>query len=524
MYQRVDWQQEPDAGLQQDALFPASAEAAQAKTTVRVVSRFLIFIALYFRDRNPHDSVPVGTEFDGKFAQTSQNDNTILTAQIEECTISDGKSDGDQSLESAAQAKGCVCPIREFVYRWHAGLAVEVCATGIWITCERASLYLDNAATSFPKPDCVCDAVDRWMRAGAASAGRGSHRGTDDAAKVVDNCRRQVAQLLGVCSASQIVFTLNCTDSLNTVIQGFLRQGDRVIASDLDHNSVLRPLHAMQERSGVLCDLVGFDPVSGLIDVEDFARRLAGPPVRLVILNHASNVTGGVQPVVELTQMAHAAGAAVLLDAAQTAGHWPIDMLSTGVEFLSAAGHKGLLGPLGTGVLCIRQGLENQLQPLRFGGTGTSSERMSQPETMPARFESGNLNLPGIAGLEAATNWILERGVETLQTHLSALTQRLLRGLGEIRNVRLLTPTSAGDIIGIVSFNINCMDCRDVAMILDQSFDIQCRAGLHCAPLAHQTLGTIEGGGTIRFSPGVFTHEEDIDAAIAAVRTISDSL
>ena len=385
-------------------------------------------------------------------------------------------------------------------------------------------MYFDNAATSFPKPESVCDAVDRWMRAGAASAGRGSHRGTDDAAKVVDNCRRQLARLLGVPSASQIIFTLNCTDSLNTVIQGFLRPGDRVIASALDHNSVLRPLHAMQERSGVVYDLVGFDAISGLIDVEDFARHLAGPPVRLVILNHASNVTGRVQPVVELTQMAHAVGAAVLLDAAQTAGHWPIDVQMLGVEFLAAAGHKGLLGPLGTGILSIRQGLENQLQPLRFGGTGTNSELMSQPESMPARFESGNLNLPGIAGLEAATNWILDRGVESLQSHVSGLTQRLFRALGEIRNVRLLTPTSALDVSGIVSFNIDQMECRDVAMILDQSFDIQCRAGLHCAPLAHQTLGTIERGGTVRFSPGVFTREEEIDAAIAAVRTIANAI
>ena len=385
-------------------------------------------------------------------------------------------------------------------------------------------MYFDNAATSFPKPESVCDAVDRWMRSGAASAGRGSHRGTDDAAKVVDNCRRQLARLLGVPSASQIIFTLNCTDSLNTVIQGFLRPGDRVIASALDHNSVLRPLHAMQERSGVVYDLVGFDAISGLIDVEDFARHLAGPPVRLVILNHASNVTGRVQPVVELTQMAHAAGAAVLIDSAQTAGHWPIDVQMLGVEFLAAAGHKGLLGPLGTGILSIRQGLENQLQPLRFGGTGTNSELMSQPESMPARFESGNLNLPGIAGLEAATNWILDRGVESLQSHVSGLTQRLFRALGEIRNVRLLTPTSALDVSGIVSFNIDPMECRDVAMILDQSFDIQCRAGLHCAPLAHQTLGTIERGGTVRFSPGVFTREEEIDAAIAAVRTIANAI
>ena len=175
-------------------------------------------------------------------------------------------------------------------------------------------------------------------------------------------------------------------------------------------------------------------------------------------------------------------------------------------------------------ILSIRHGLENQLQPLRFGGTGTNSEVMSQPESMPARFESGNLNLPGIAGLEAATTWILDRGVESLQSHVSGLTRRLFRALGEIRNVRLLTPTSALDVSGIVSFNIDPMECRDVAMILDQSFDIQCRAGLHCAPLAHQTLGTMERGGTVRFSPGVSTREEETDAAIAAVRTIANAI
>ena len=388
---------------------------------------------------------------------------------------------------------------------------------------ERVCLYLDNAATSFPKPDQVCDAVDRWLREGAASAGRGNHRGTDFAARMVDNCRRQIARLLGVPAASQVVFTLNCTDSLNTVIQGFLRSGDRVIASALDHNSVLRPLHAMRERFGVRFDLVGFDPVSGLIDIEEFARHLAGPPVRLVILNHASNVNGRVQSVAELTRISHVAGAAVLLDAAQTAGHWPIDMQALGVDFLAAAGHKGLLGPLGTGILCICKGLESSLQPLRFGGTGSSSESMSQPESMPARFESGNLNLPGIAGLEAATDWILERGVESLQSQLGEVTSRLLQGLGEIPNLRLLTPTGTADISGIVSFIIAEMDCRDVAIILDQSFDIQCRAGLHCAPLAHQTLGTFASGGTVRFSPGVFTREEETDAAIAAVRTIANA-
>jgi cysteine desulfurase family protein len=381
-------------------------------------------------------------------------------------------------------------------------------------------MYLDNAATSFPKPDCVCDAVASWMRHGAASAGRGSHRGSDQAAAVVDRCRERVARLLGVPSPSQIAFTLNCTDSLNIVLRGFLRPGDRVVASKLDHNSVLRPLQAIQTQAGISFDLVDFDPLSGLLDAEEFSSRLAETPVRLVVLNHASNVTGRVQQVAELTRMAHEAGAFVLLDAAQTAGHWPTSMKELDVDFLAAAGHKGLLGPLGTGILCVRKGLDSQIEPLRYGGTGTSSESLSQPESMPARFESGSSNLPGIAGLDAAADWILTQSVLELHSKTQHLTQKLLQGLAEISGVRLLTPRTE-EISGIVSFEIHDHDCHDVAMILDQSFDIQCRAGLHCAPLAHQSLGTFAHGGAVRFSPGVFNTDEDIEAAIRAIEAIA---
>jgi len=381
-------------------------------------------------------------------------------------------------------------------------------------------MYLDNAATTFPKPDCVCDAVATWMRHGAASAGRGSHRGSEEAAMVVDRCRERVARLLGVPSPSQVVFTLNCTDSLNIILRGFLKPGDRVLASKLDHNSVLRPLHAIKTQAGVHFGLVDFDPLSGLLDVEEFSRQLAEAPVRLVVLNHASNVTGRVQPVAELTRIAHAAGARVLLDAAQTAGHWPMSMKELDVDFLAAAGHKGLLGPLGTGVLCIRKGLEAQVDPLRYGGTGTSSESLSQPESMPARFESGNLNLPGIAGLDAAAEWILAQSVLKLHSGIQRLTQTLRQGLAEISGVRVLTPRTE-EISGLLSFEIHNQDCHDVAMILDQSFDIQCRAGLHCAPLAHRTLGTFAHGGAVRLSPGVFNTDDDIKATIHAIEAIA---
>lgn len=379
-------------------------------------------------------------------------------------------------------------------------------------------MYFDNAATTFPKPACVCDAVDHWMRFGAAAAGRGSHSGTHDAARLIEQCRAHLAKLLGVPSPQQVVFTLNCTDSLNTVFRGFLKRGDRVLASHLDHNSVLRPLHAMSEQTGITVDMIGFDPISGLIDVDMFARELQKQPVQLVVLTHASNVTGRIQPVRELAQLAQQAGAAVLLDAAQTAGHMTVNMAEWQIDFLATAGHKGLLGPLGTGVLCLRHGLENQLQPLRFGGTGTASESLEQPSEMPQRYESGNLNLPGIAGLHAATEWILKQ--PELHTAHQQRTQRLLHGLSEVPNIQLLTPLTE-DITGIVSFNLASQDCREVAMILDQSFDLQCRAGLHCAPLAHQTLGTFERGGSVRLSPGVFTSDEQIQQAIEAVAAVA---
>ena len=382
-------------------------------------------------------------------------------------------------------------------------------------------MYFDNAATSFPKPDCVYDAVDAWIRGGAASAGRGTHHKAEAAGRMIDECRRQLATLLGVQTASQIVFTLNCTDSLNTVLQGFLQPGDAVVATALDHNSVLRPLEALRQRIGIEVEIIPFDPVTGLIDAQRFEQVLAAKKIRLVVLNHASNVTGRVQSVAELTHLAHAHGAYVLLDAAQTAGHWPLNMSELDVDFLAAAGHKGLLGPLGTGILCIRRGLETQLQPLRFGGTGTSSESLMQPDDMPARFESGNLNLPGIAGLHAASKWILAQGVETLRSQIHIRTARLLEELGRIENVSVLRACLESANCGIVSFNIHRMDCRDVAMILDQSFEIQSRAGLHCAPLLHQTLDTTSSHGTIRLSPGVFTTDDEIEHVVHAVREIA---
>ena len=381
-------------------------------------------------------------------------------------------------------------------------------------------MYLDNAATTFPKPECVYTAVNDWLRNGMA-AGRGNHQGTDDTGRMIDLGRSRLAQLLGLSSPSRVIYTLNCTDSLNIVLQGFLNSGDRVVASTIDHNSVLRPLQALKQR-GITVELADFDPLSGHIDVEQFSMLVSSRPTRLVVITHASNVTGSVQPIRELIRIAHHAGAAVLLDAAQTVGHIPILMQEMGIEFLATAGHKGLLGPLGTGVLCIGTDQEESLRPLRYGGTGTNSELLEQPIEMPSRYESGNANVPGIAGLCAGAGWILKESAESIHQRIQNSTNSLMDGLREISGVQLLSPAERENV-GIVTFNIRHQDCREVAMILDQSFQIQCRAGLHCAPLAHKTLQTFDKGGAVRFSPGVFTTAEEIQAAIEAVHAIAQS-
>lgn len=382
-------------------------------------------------------------------------------------------------------------------------------------------MYLDNAATSFPKPESVFTAVDAWMRGNGAAYGRGLHDAADDSMRLVDECRRQIAELLDVPSATQTAFTFNCTDSLNLLLRGFLKAGDRVLTTRLEHNSVLRPLTQLGKELGIQSDLVDFDPASGIIDLAQFQKLLTDHRPQLVAISHASNVTGVVQPVQQLTSLAHAAGALVLLDAAQTAGHIPFSMRQLDVDFLAAAGHKGLLGPLGTGILSIRPGLETLLKPIRAGGTGSASESLEQPESMPGKFESGNLNMPGLAGLHASTRWLRLETVERVHQKVDRLSQSLRQQLREIPQLTLYADDSQCERTGIVTFNVGVSDCREVATILAQSFGIQCRAGLHCAPLTHETLGTHKWGGAVRFSPGYWTTEDQINDAVAAVAQIA---
>jgi cysteine desulfurase family protein len=382
-------------------------------------------------------------------------------------------------------------------------------------------IYLDNAATSFPKPPAVYAAMDDYNRRVGAAIGRGAYRTTIEGTAIVQRCRKRIADLLGADSPERILFTFNCTDSLNLALHGLLRAGDHVITSIVDHNSVQRPLTEIRRRVGIEVTRIGAD-ATGRVDPSDFTRALR-PQTKLLCLIHASNVTGAIQPITEVGKIARDAGVPFLVDAAQTAGHLPIDLRSVPIDLLAGPGHKGLLGPLGTGFLYVRPGAEGRLASFRQGGTGTQSEDDVQPESLPDKYESGNHNAPGLAGLEAAVTWLLERGVASVHEHGRGLLRQLLAGLAGIPGLRVHGPASDHDRVGVVSVTVEGQDPQDVAAILDQNFGIETRAGLHCAPGAHRAIGTFESGGTVRLSVGPFSTEDDVGAAIEALSQIAQA-
>jgi cysteine desulfurase/selenocysteine lyase len=380
-------------------------------------------------------------------------------------------------------------------------------------------IYLDNAATSWPKPEVVYEAVDRYQRECGAAVGRGAYAEAIEAARLVDAARQSVAGLIGAGDARRVIFTLNGTDSLNLALHGLLREGDHVVTTVIEHNSVLRPLRRLEDAGRINVTRVGCDR-HGFVDpdrVDDALRRGA----RLVALCHGSNVTGAVQMAGEIGRLARERGALFLLDAAQTLGRWPIDVAEMHVDLLAAPGHKGLLGPLGTGVLYVAPGVEGQLEPCRQGGTGSRSHLDRQPDELPDKYESGNLNAAGLVGLGAGVDWLRKRGLRAVVEHEMRLSARLLAGLRELPGVRVHGPLEAESRAGVVSITIEGFDPQEVAGMLDAARRIQVRAGLHCAPLMHRALGTLEQGGTVRFSIGPFNIEEHVDAAIDAVRELA---
>ncbi|MAX38626.1 aminotransferase class V-fold PLP-dependent enzyme [Gimesia sp.] len=386
---------------------------------------------------------------------------------------------------------------------------------------EQPLIYLDNAATSFPKPDSVYTAMDAYHRNSGVPVGRGAYRKSIELQSSIDQCRKLAAKLLGAARPEEIAFTFNGTDSLNTIIHGVLKPGDHVITSDVEHNSVLRTLQTLKDRWGLETTIVPADQ-SGLVEPQAFQNAIR-KNTRLIILNHASNVTGTIQPVNDVGDIARNAGALFLVDAAQSAGHLPLNVAETPIDFLACPGHKGLLGPLGTGLVYIRSDLVDQVQSLRQGGTGTRSEEETQPVSMPEKFESGNHNAPGLIGLRAALEYVLEQGVAQFRQHEQQLTAQLLEGLQQLPGFLLPGPGAAEDRVGVVSLVSQFAEPQVLASILDENFGIQIRAGLHCAPRIHACIGSKEAGGTLRFSPGPFTTVQQIETAVAAMQELAQS-
>jgi cysteine desulfurase/selenocysteine lyase len=376
--------------------------------------------------------------------------------------------------------------------------------------------YFDNAATSFPKPPGVLDAVKDYFVNVGASAGRGTYREADTSRRILNSCRAALRKLFGCRPEDQIIFTLNGTDSLNLAIKGTVQPGDHVVTTVTDHNSVLRPLSALQQTVGVTWTAVRADPRTTRLNPDD-VRAAIRPNTALVVINHASNVTGVLQPIEPIATLCRDRRIPLLLDAAQSAGHVPIHFARLPVDLLACPGHKGLLGPLGTGVLVVRAALVDQLRTLREGGTGSESEYPVQPAFAPDKFEAGSHNAPGIAGLLAATRWILERGVADLRHHELALCAQFIGGLVRLPNLRWFGPRDPEQRVGVFSVRIEGWEPAALSAVLEEHFGVLTRSGLHCAPLAHETIGTSRDGGTTRFSLGPFLGENDVEQAVAAL-------
>ena len=377
-------------------------------------------------------------------------------------------------------------------------------------------IYLDNAATTLHKPPQVMEAVLHAMIT-MGNAARGAHGGALEASRTVFGTREKLARLFSCRRADHVVFTANSTEALNIAINGTIHRGDHVISTDCEHNSVLRPLYRLEEERGVELDFVPADR-QGRVDYSDF-ERLMRPNTRAVVCTHCSNLTGNIMDLARISDIAHRHGALLLVDASQTAGTVPIHMEALGVDVLCFTGHKGLMGPQGTGGLCIRPGVE--IAPWKVGGSGVHSYDRHQPMEYPTRLEAGTLNSHGIAGLSAALDVILERGVEDIQRAEHALMQRFYEGVRDIPGITVYGDFSVPERCAIVALNIRDYDSSAVSDELTVTYGIATRPGAHCAPRMHKALGTTEQGA-VRFSFSFYNTEQEVDAAIAAVRAIAE--
>lgn len=377
-------------------------------------------------------------------------------------------------------------------------------------------IYLDNAATTMHKPQTVIDAVTQAM-CSLGNAGRGATSGALDAARTIHGCRTKLARFLGCPRADHVCFTPNSTAALNTVINGVVRPGDRVVTTVLEHNSVLRPLNRLAVERGVTVEYAGCD-ANGVLDYDEL-EQLVTPGTRAVVVTHASNVTGNSVDVARVAAVAHAAGALVIVDASQSAGTAKIDMDTMGLDVVCFTGHKGLMGPQGTGGLAVAEGID--VAPWAMGGTGVRSFDALQPLEWPTRLEAGTLNGHGIAGLSAGLDFIeAQGGVEAIASSERALADRFLAGVREIPEIKLYGAFDQPTRSAIVSLNVGDIDSAEISDALMQGWGIATRPGAHCAPLMHRALGT-ERQGVVRFSFGYFNTDEEVDTAIDALRDLA---
>lgn len=376
-------------------------------------------------------------------------------------------------------------------------------------------IYFDNAATSWPKPPGVAAAMTHFLEHIGANPGRSGHRLSVEAARVVFAVREAVAGLFNASDPLRVVFGANVTEGLNLALRGLLRPGDHVIASSMEHNSVMRPLRAL-EQQGVQLTLVPCAPTGELDPLS--VRKAIQPNTVLITLNHASNVSGTLLPVAAVGQIARQHDLLLLVDAAQTGGAYPIDMQADPVDLLAFTGHKSLLGPMGTGGLIIGDRVDpERLVPLKRGGTGSRSEHEAQPGFLPDLCESGTLNVVGLAGLGASIQWIEDYGLEAIRAHEIALARQLIDGLHAIEGVTVFGTQEATRQTATISFTLQGLSPSEIGQRLDEEYGILCRVGLHCAPAAHRTLGTFPEGA-VRFGLGIFNTAAEVDLAVEAIR------
>lgn len=390
---------------------------------------------------------------------------------------------------------------------------------------DSTRIYLDNSATSFPKPPSVTEAMVRFAEHCGASAGRGAYAEARACEDLLAQCRARVAELLHAEGPQRIVFAMNCSEALNSAVRGLLNTapaGSHAIATAMEHNSILRPYNALAEQTGLVPEFIPCDPQTGLVDPDD-VRRAIRPKTKLISCVHVSNVTGTMQPIAEICRIAREADIPCLIDAAQSAGHVEIDVQALGADFLAFPGHKGCLGPLGTGVLYIRPGAETRCRTMKEGGTGTISEQAVHPRTMPDKYEIGSHNAIGLAGLWEGVLWVLKQEAKKIRAHDETLCAQFLRKTENIEGLTVFGPRDLQHRAGVFSLRVADLSPHELADRLEEQYGICTRPGVHCAPLAHKTIGT-HPVGTCRMSFGPFTTERHIELAADALANIAQSV